>query len=122
MAQLDKDAFLASYTKVLVGAWTDDDYARRLDTDPAEALREHGIEVPAGGKLVVTRTIPEDAGAPDEDAAIAKWESGHQSGIYVLSVPATPQVDFAELSEADLMAVSGGLSVSCCSCPCSCCA
>ena len=121
MGQLEKDAFLASYTKVLVSAWTDDEYAQRLDSDPAGALREHGIEVPAGGKLVVTRTIPEDAGAPDEDAAIAKWEAGHQSGTYILSVPATPQVDFGELSESDLMAVSGGVKVSCCSCPCSCC-
>ncbi len=122
MSQQENETFLASYTKVLVAAWTDDEYAQRLDTDPAEALREHGLEVPAGAELVVTRVIPEDAAAPDEDAAIAKWNKGKETGVYVLSVPATPQVDFSELSESDLVAVSAGLSVSCCSCPCSCCA
>ena len=122
MTQLEKDEFLAAYTRVLVGAWTDDDYARRLDSDPAEALREQGIEVPTGGKLVVTRTIPDDAGAPDEDAAVAKWNAGRETGVYILSVPATPQVDFGELADSDLVSISAGLSVSCCSCPCSCCA
>lgn len=122
MEQQAKDEFLASYTKILVAAWTDDEFAQRLNTDPVEAIGEYGLDLPAGGELVVTRTIPDDAGAPSEDVAIGKWEAGRTTGKYVLSVPETPQVDLAELSEADLMAVSAGWSVSCCSCPCSCCA
>ena len=122
MTQAQKDEFLAAYSRVLIGAWTDDAYAERLDSDPAEALRERGIEVPAGGKLVVTRAIPDGAGTPDEDAAVAKWNAGAATGVYILSVPATPQVDFSELSDSDLVGISAGLSVGCCSCPCSCCA
>lgn len=123
VSQQERDEFFASYTKVLVAAWTDEDYAQRLDADPAEALREFGLEVPAGGELVVTRSIPEDAPEPSEDAALSKWASGHTTGIYTLSVPATPALDLTELSEADLMALTGGWSVSCCSsCPCCCCA
>jgi len=121
--QQEKDEFFASYTKVLVAAWTDEEYAQRLDADPAQALREYGLEVPEGSELVVTRVIPEDAGEPSEDAAIQKWVSGRTTGVYTLSVPATPALDLTELSEADLMALTGGWSVSCCSsCPCCCCA
>lgn len=121
--QQEKDEFFASYTKVLVAAWTDEEYAQRLDADPAQALREYGLEVPEGSELVVTRVIPEDAGEPSEDAAIQKWVSGRSTGVYTLSVPATPALDLTELSEADLMALTGGWSVSCCSsCPCCCCA
>ncbi len=121
--QQEKDEFFASYTKVLVAAWTDEEYAQRLDADPAQALREYGLEVPEGSELIVTRVIPEDAGEPSEDAAIQKWVSGRTTGVYTLSVPATPALDLTELSEADLMALTGGWSVSCCSsCPCCCCA
>jgi len=121
--QQEKDEFFASYTKVLVAAWTDEEYAQRLDADPAQALREYGLEVPEGSELVVTRVIPEDAGEPSEDAAIQKWVSGRTTGVYTLSVPATPARVLTELSEADLMALTGGWSVSCCSsCPCCCCA
>lgn len=121
MEQHAKEAFLASYTKILVAAWTDDEYAQRLGTDPESAIGEFGLEVPDGGTLTITRTIPEDAGEPSEDVAIGKWEAGTNTGTYVLSVPQTPQVDLSELSESDLMAVSAGWGISCCSCPCSCC-
>ena len=123
ISQQEKDEFFASYTKVLVAAWTDEEYAQRLDANPSEALREHGLEVPPGAELVVTRVIPEDAAEPSEDAAIQKWISGRTTGVYTLSVPATPALDLTELSEADLMALTGGFSISCCSsCPCCCCA
>ena len=58
---------------------------------------------------------------------MGKWEAGKVSGTYVLSVPATtPQVDLGELSDDDLLAISGGainISISnCCCTPCCSCA
>ncbi len=115
--------FMAAYTKILVAAWTDDDFAARLDSEPAAAIREYGLEVPEGANLVVTRVIPEEHAAPSEEGAIAKWEAGAVTGTYVLSVPEIPQVDLDSLTEEDLLAIAGGWSVSCCSCtPCCCCA
>jgi hypothetical protein len=122
MSQQQKDEFLSAYTKVLVAAWTDDEFADRLEADPVAAVGEFGLAVPAEGKLVVTRVIPEDAAPASEDAAFQKWEAGRVTGEYILSVPEAPQVDLSELSESDLVAISAGFSVGCCSCPCSCCA
>lgn len=119
--------FLVAYTKILVAAWTDDDFAARLDSDPAAAIREFGLEVPEGANLVVARVIPEEHGQPTEESAVQKWESGAVTGTYVLSVPEIPQVDLDTLTDDDLLAIAGGLasvSISCCCCTpcCSCCA
>ena len=123
MEQQEQDEFVSAYTKVLVAAWTDEEFAARLDADPAEALAEHGLTVPAGSEIVVTRVIPEDSAGGGVEVAVGKWEAGKISGTYVLSVPATPQVDLSELSEDDLVAISGGWSISgCCCTPCCSCA
>lgn len=119
----EQEEFVTAYTKVLVAAWTDEEYAARLEADPAEALAEHGLTVPAGGEIVVTRVIPEETSGGGIEVAVGKWEAGKISGTYVLSVPATPQVDLSELSEDDLVAISGGWSISSCCCtPCCSCA
>ena len=119
-----ENPFIAAYTKILVAAWTDDDYAARLDSDPVSAIREFGLEVPEGANLVVTRVIPDEHAEPSEEGAIAKWEAGATTGTYVLSVPEIPQVDLDSLTEEDLLAIAAGsVSISCCSCtPCCCCA
>jgi len=119
-----ENPFMKAYTQILVAAWTDEDFAARLDSDPAAAVREYGLDVPEGANLVVTRVIPEEHGEPSEQTAIDKWEAGAVTGTYVLSVPEIPQVDLETLTEDDLLAIAAGsVSVSCCSCtPCCCCA
>jgi len=123
MELTEQEEFVTAYTKVLVSAWTDQEYAGRLESDPAQALAEHGLTVPEGAEVVVTRVIPEDSSGGGVEVAVGKWEAGKISGTFVLSVPATPQVDLSELSEDDLLSISGGLSIShCCCTPCCCCA
>ena len=123
MEQHEQDEFVSRYTKVLVAAWTDEEFAARLDSDPTEALAEHGLTVPAGADVVVTRVIPEESSGGGIEVAVGKWEAGKISGTYVLSVPVTPQVDLSELSEDDLLSISGGFSIShCCCTPCCSCA
>jgi hypothetical protein len=123
MELTEQEEFVTAYTKVLVSAWTDQEYAGRLESDPAQALAEHGLTVPEGAEVVVTRVIPEESAGGGVEVAVGKWEAGKISGTYVLSVPATPQVDLSELSEDDLLSISGGLSIShCCCTPCCCCA
>jgi hypothetical protein len=123
MEQQEQDEFVTAYTKVLVAAWTDAEFAARLDSDPTEALAEHGLTAPAGSQVLVTRAIPEENSGGGIEVAVGKWEAGKVSGTYVISVPATPQVDLGELSEDDLLSISGGLSISqCCCTPCCCCA
>jgi len=121
MEEQQRAQFISAYTRVLTAAWSDEEYASLLTRDPAEALRSQGLEVPAGAKVTVTRQIPADAGEPSIDIAIGKWEAGKVSGVYVLSVPEEPVLGTEELSEAELASVAAGISVSCCSCPCSCC-
>ena len=123
MEAQEQETFVTAYTKVLVAAWTDEEYAGRLDADPAEALAEHGLTVPPGSSVVVTRVIPEETSQGGVEVAVGKWEAGKVSGTYVLSVPATPQVDLGELSDDDLLAISAGWSIShCCCTPCCSCA
>ncbi len=119
MPMSEHDEFVAAYTKVLVASWTDDAYAARLDADPRDALAEHGLHVPAGSQLVVTRSIPRSHAEGGVEVAVSKWEAGRTTGIYVVSVPASPEVELGELSDDDLLSISGASLLSCCCCtPC----
>lgn len=118
MESRERAAFVAAYTKVLTAAWSDDEFAAHLESNPRAALAEKGLEVPEGASVNIVRNI---GGEPDLDAAVGLWEHGADSGIYELRVPNTPQIDTRELSEADLEAVSGGDTYCCCCSPCCCC-
>ena len=115
MEPRQRAAFVSAYTKVLTSAWSNEAYAASLATNPAAALAEKGLEVPAGATVTV---IQETAGDPDLEAQVRMWENGKKSGNYQVLVPTTPQIDTRELSEADLEAVSGGNTYCCCCSPC----
>lgn len=122
MEAQERTEFVDAYTRILTTAWSSEEYSARLESNPEEALREQGLEVPAGATVAITRQIPDDAGDPSLDVAVGKWEAGKDSGTYVLSVPDSPQLGTEELSEADLMAVAAGVTIShCCCTPCCCC-
>ena len=115
----EHDEFVAAYTRVLVASWTDDTYAARLDTNPRDALAEQGLHVPAGAQLILTRVIPASHHDGGVEVAVDKWAAGRTSGVYVLSVPASPEVELGELSDDDLLSISGASMLSCCCCtPC----
>ena len=118
METRERAAFVSSYTKILTRAWSDPTFADRLESAPSKAIAEAGLPVPAGGRVVVVRSM---GGEADLDAQVALWEQGARTGEYRLHVPAAPQVETKELSEADLAAVSGGGNVQACCCCCPCC-
>jgi hypothetical protein len=118
METRERTAFVSSYTKILTRAWSDPEFAERLEASPSSAIADAGLSVPSGGKVVIVRSL---GGEPDLDAQVKLWEQGKRSGEYRLHVPNAPQVETKELSEADLAAVSGGGNVTACCCCCPCC-
>lgn len=118
----DRTAFVNAYTRALITAWSDEEFARRLDADPKSTLRESGLDIPAGAEVVLVRVIPEGHQEGNLDEQIALWERGLETNLYELHIPQTPQIDTAELSEGDLDAIAAGVdTVECCCCPCCCC-
>ncbi|MYW05538.1 hypothetical protein [Streptomyces sp. SID3343] len=125
MEPRERAAFVRSYTKVLTAAWSNDEYAARLETDPRAALAENGLELPAGATVRIVRNL---GGEPDLEAQVELWEAGTESGDFELRVPNSPQIELRELSEADLESVAGGTqevrddtTYCCCCSPCCCC-
>src|ERR1700736_3409212 len=43
----DRTAFVNAFTRVLINAWSSEEFAGRLDSDPRTALRESGLDIPA---------------------------------------------------------------------------
>jgi hypothetical protein len=121
MNQQQRAEFVNGYTRTLITAWSSEEFARRLDRDPAAALRESGVQLPQGAQVVLVRQIPEGASEPSLDKQIALYEQGQATGRYEFHIPETPQIDMAELSEGDLDGVAAGLTINCCCCPCCCC-
>jgi hypothetical protein len=112
----ERAAFVSSYTKILTRAWSDPDFAEKLETSPKATVESNGLSVPAGANVVIVRSL---GGDPDLEEQVALWEEGARSGEYRLHVPQAPVVETKELSEADLASVSGGdVKACCCCCPC----
>lgn len=122
MDSTNRNAFVRSYTKVLTAAWSDDEYAARLEADARGALAEHGLVVPAEATVRIVRNV---GGEPDLEAQVELWERGTETGEYELRVPASPQIEVRELAEADLESVSATSQLDttycCCCSPCCCC-
>lgn len=121
MSPRERAEFVNGYTRVLITAWSDEEFAQRLETDPVAALRECGLGLPAGAVVEVLRDIGDDEAEGNLEIQIKAWERGSESGNYRLHVPVTPQVDAAELTASDLDSIVAGLGACCCCCPCCCC-
>ena len=116
----DRTAFVNAFTRILINAWSSEEFAARLDSDPAPVLRENGLDIPADAQVVLVRQFSERQAEGDLDVQIALWERGLESKVYELHIPETPQVDTAELTEGDLDSIAAGLAIYACCCPCSC--
>lgn len=114
----ERAEFVNAYTRVLITAWSSEDFSSRLGQDPKATLAEAGLVIPAGGTVEVVRTVTDGSPEASLDSQVELWESGIAGGHYVLYVPETPQIDMAELSEGDLDAVAAGLTIACCCTPC----
>jgi len=117
----ERAEFVNAYTRVLITAWSSEEFSNRLGQDPKAALSEAGLGIPADANVDIVRTVTEGAAEASLDSQVELWETGLESGRYVLYVPETPQIDMAELSEGDLDAVAAGLTIAssctpCCTC------
>lgn len=113
------EEFTEAYTKLLVGAWSDDSFAARLKSNPREVAAEMGLEIPPD--------VDVDVVEPEGDAkqALAEYHRDFEENIAAGSsvdiiIPAAPMVDLQDLNTEDLADVAGGAACCCC-CPCCCC-
>ena len=121
LSEQDRADFVGGYTRAVINAWSNDEFAASLDSDPKAALAQVGIAIPEGSTVTVDRRnpTPEQESDCDIDQQVKLYEDGQASGSYVFLIPSTPQLETEELSEEDLVGVAGGDS--CCCCPCCCC-
>jgi hypothetical protein len=114
----ERAEFVNAYTRVLITAWSSEDFSNRLTQDPKAAVAEAGLVIPADATVEIIRNVSDGSPEATLDSQVQLWEQGITSGHYVLYVPETPQIDMAELSEGDLDAVAAGLTIGCCCTPC----
>jgi hypothetical protein len=122
LSEQDRADFVGGYTRAVINAWSNEEFAAKLESDPKVALAEAGIEIPAGATVQVDRSDPPPGKESESniEQQVALFEQGQAGGSYVFLIPSTPQIETEELSEQDLAGVSGG-DTSCCCCPCCCC-
>lgn len=90
--------------------WTDEQFAARLESDPAAALQTMGVEVPAGVKVkvVVQRrdrvyfTIPpaRAPGAPAPQAPLNQMDLWSSQGLFIWLVPVAAKFKLLALRNA----------------------
>jgi hypothetical protein len=118
---MQREEFVANYAKLLTNAWSDESFANRLTSDPNAVLAESGLPVSSTATVDIVR---QTSGEGDLDEQVRLWEQGESSGHYTLYVPATPQIEEGELSEAELEGVAGAgdtsVTICCCCSPCCC--
>jgi hypothetical protein len=125
----ERTEFVNAYTRVLVTAWSSEEFTAKLTGNTREALAESGIGLPADAKIVLVRTVPEGHHDSNIDVQVDLYERGLATGTFEFHIPDTPQIDMAELSEGELDSIAAGASpeaaasidINCCCCPCCCC-
>jgi len=90
--------------------WTDDRFAAQVESNPAEAFRSMGIEVPTGVKVkvVVQRrdtvyfTIPpaRDARSPPPTAPLNQMDLWSSKGLFIWLVPVAAKFKLLALRNA----------------------
>jgi hypothetical protein len=90
--------------------WTDDAFAEQVESDPAEALRSMGVEVPAGVKVRVVAqrrdtiyfTIPpaRDPQSPPPPAVLNQMDLWSSKGLFIWLVPVAAKFKLLALRNA----------------------
>ena len=118
----DRNDFLQNYGVVVARAWEDESYLAKLQADPKATLAEAGIETIDGATINIDIRALDPEASPD--AQLDRWQTGHETGAYVLVIPERPDgfdIDELALSDEMLEMVAGGAGCCCCCCPCCCC-
>jgi hypothetical protein len=102
----DPKQFLKDYQALILGVWQNTGEEAKLVADPTGYAKLSGLPVEAGKTVVLDRSQPE--GMLDGKQLIEAWNAEGQHTLYV---PATPLINFDELSEDELESVSGALAV-----------
>lgn len=122
LSEQDRAEFVGGYTRALINAWSNEEFAAQLDADPVAALTEVGIAIPEGADVRVDRGGPaaDDRQGSLEDQ-VQMYEDGRMTGRFVFAIPADPKINTGELSDEDLMGVAAGTNFCCCCCTNPCC-
>jgi hypothetical protein len=102
----DTKQFLKDYQALILGVWQDPGEDAKLVADPAGYAKLSGLPVEDGKPVVLDRSQPE--GLLVGSQLVQAWNA---EGQHTLFVPAAPMINFDELSEDELEAVSGALVV-----------
>jgi hypothetical protein len=102
----DTKQFLKDYQALILGVWQNTGEEAKLVADPTGYAKLSGLPVEAGKTVVLDRSQPE--GMLVGSQLIQAWNAEGQHTLYV---PAAPLINFDELSEEELEAVSGAFIV-----------
>ena len=86
MAEID----MKTWSQIVAKAWADDNFKKRVLSNPAAVLREHGVQMPAGVDLRVVENT---------------------DTVTHLTLPPKPKTEVEELNDGELASVVGGLGV-----------
>jgi len=127
MAEITQDQFLQRYGNLMLQIWGVPALLERFKKEPTQVLKEYGLDPQKAEVTLLTPGAPNALGITEssEQGAYTLWIQGKAAGnipFYYLE-QAPEEVGGQGLSDSELMAVAGGLSISisCCSCtPCCC--
>jgi hypothetical protein len=104
-----RSEFVKNYKQLVAKAWADASFADRLRKRPKAVLDEVGLQTPGDATVEVIAAPADGDGRADLlERQVRMWDEGDSTGAYRLVLPDAPQVEAAELSEAELSKVAGG--------------
>ena len=106
---LSSHSMLTAYTALANRCWEDPGARTRLASAPRDALAAYGWEVPEGTRVEIEFVDQAGSRQLDADQIVAVWRRGIETGeLRIKIADEPPEVESAELGEAELSGVSAG--------------